>query len=564
MSTSYNPITPVIRTAKSAYTASGHAADNITCAAFIPKSVAKHAGDSTARIVQHDLYGGVPFSPIGYAKTTLGTAWKYGTSLAPLVSISSLIIKFYNRSTSRLLLPSQYAFAYDYSSIINTVSPIATPPGPAPAINILSLWRPIENFNAVKQYLSFNPLLTIGTFVLFQSKLVPPSARSAINMTVMLSSMFLAAETAAVVMPYLIFAAAAYGTFAKSPYITKKLLGGVQTVVPAIASRFNPQYGMMATMMLKQMEGSLLGLNSTTTKAMQQLARPYITKDDPQYRTKILANQRRLLGKEDASNPQALDISALRGYSFENAASLFSLEDGFSAAAIGNDPSNRLFSSQTGGTIQLADKIATVSGEDSFTKKAALITAQTKLEAIVHFLNMKSTDQHADSGKQLTRLERIKEMTRREAANPQQGDQATPKTKLTFTASAADCALAKTFIERHYGADHLQYFEFKDSKTNQEATEASMKKQADKVSDIHDKALDYMFSVNPEDNMNAAQRLEAEYGNFNPEVGTPMGTIWRVVSRIAGSLFSPHKFTNDMAEGKGSDITVAASRTPNP
>ncbi|MDF1654772.1 MAG: hypothetical protein P1U34_06620 [Coxiellaceae bacterium] len=558
--TNYNPFSPVINGTKSAYKAAGHAADNITCALFNPTSVALYASDSAAHIIQHDFYGGTPPSALSYTKTTVGTTWKYLTSLAPLVAISSMLVNGYNRLMSPYLLPSQYPLAYSYAPIINAISPIATPAGPTPSITILSLWRPVKNFKLLTNYLSANPLLSIATFILFQSKLVPPSARNTINITVMFASMFLAAETAAMVMPILIGLAAAYGIFAKSPYVTKKLLGGAQTVVPAIAARFNPQYGMMATMMLKQMEGSLLGLNSTTTKAAEQLARPFITKDDTQYRTTITANQRRLLGKEGAANPQAIDISRLRGYSFADGASLFSIEDGFSAAVVGNTPSNRLFSSQTGGTIDLGDKIATVNSEQGYTARAALITAQTQLEAIVHFLNMKSTDRHAESGKQLSRLERIKEITRQQQANPQDDAQQIPATKLTFTASAADCALAKTFIERHYGADDLQYFEFNDSKTNKPVNETTMQMEANKVSDIHNKALDYMFSVNPADNMNTVQRLEAEYGNFNPEVGTPISTIWRVLNRMAGSFFKHHKFTDEMAEGKGSEVVVSAVR----
>ena len=502
------------------------------------------------------------------------TTYNFFNGIAPMVGIGVSIMGVYNAAVAT---SSPWNPLYHLSAV-------TLPTGIAPNAGFFGFTKPLAMLKNSYQYLSVNPVVSVITFTAMQSSFISPETRGMINKTVMFGGMglglagklvgwtagwFMAAETTALIassltgtLPYFIAATAVYGllndynVISQKPHL-KKAGYSLLKLAAYPVGLFNPMYGMIANSTISQWQADLnkVDINSMPIIASQQMAQPLVSKDDPQYYTTIRNNQRRLEGKSDTANPQAIDGSELENRSYDTAASKFSLEDSFQAGTPGATPGSVLFTSQTGGTIELGNKQATVNSEGT-SLKSLLITEQTRLEAIVHFLCMKSAVKHPESGEQLSRLQLI--MLDHQQSNPQAGD--APKRKLTLTVNRSGCALAYRFIEKHYGADKLKYFEFKDSKTNKVLSETELKDELDKTNTTHNKVLDYMLATNT-NGQTVAESIESSYGIFKPAATTPVGTAIRMISDCVASFFKHHDFTDKVAQGESSNLAVSVRRS---
>lgn len=335
-----------------------------------------------------------------------------------------------------------FTMAGAYNKWVSPEFTITTPAGIAPNGGmIMGALSPITTITNAANYFAQNPLMAGGWVMMLNSPLVSQNTRGTINNTVMFGKLGVTAlswiiswgsvEAAAWVtgaMPYLIMASAMYGLagdmglISKKPHAKKLMYSALGYLVKPLAL-YSPMHCMAAQTTFAQWKSDLdkTHLNQMPIKASEQPAFATIKRTSPAFLT-VEVNIRRLKQQADAGPSRSTEHTPpLEGSDYNTAALSFGLEDDYNVGLPGETANSILLSAQCGGKIELADSKATVDQVKGFGADNALMTAQARLESIVHFCSMKSAVEDPNTSKQLTRLDRMM-LANREAGPQRDGN----------------------------------------------------------------------------------------------------------------------------------------------
>lgn len=385
----------------------------------------------------------------------VGNGFSNGLGFGPLVSI----------------LPQSARISSEAEMVkyANSSQPVANPPDSF--LSALFPWNSISLMIVLKQYaqsLTFNPWITgLATLALLG---IPPETNAHIaKATLAFQIMQTLSIPGASFLPFAFIAILTYELV-----LTKNFKNGmfdkIDSGLAKVASMVSPQMGPMALPLIKSKITGRFRPDQGPGRAIkldEQCHTLYFNQPSQRLQAIIERNRAILLGGNSGSVKQLTDFSGLSPTtSYDEAIGAFREDSTVKAVARSTDvfkpdderlahinpDDTNVARSQTGGTMMLTSKTATVYNADEIDDKIQRegINCQTALETLIIWLGAKSSDS------QMNRLERT-----------QLQRKTNDKVTLKYTGSLATCRLLNRFIEAVYGSKANACFTFIDDKTNQ-------------------------------------------------------------------------------------------------
>lgn len=511
----------------------GNAAYNASVMAKHPLTTVNTVLDSGRRMVVYDIFKGhFSFSQLGRSSlrmisnlpgmiktvswcASLGNGFSGALGLGPMVSILPQSARFSSETEM-----AKYA---------NSSQPVANPPD-----SLLSMMNPFSSISfmiILQQYaqsLTFNPWVTgLATVALLG---IPPETNRHMGYAALAFQLMQALSIpGASLLPCVFIAILAY-ELVLSKQFKNKMFDVIDSGLAKIATKVSPQLGPMALPMIKSQLTDRFRPDQGPGRAIaldEQCHTLYFSKPSQRLQAVIEQNRAVLLRGNSGNVKQLTDFSGLAPTtSYDEAIGAFNEDSKIKAVAratdafkpgdkrlanINPDDSN-VARSQTGGTMLLTSKSATIYNADDIDNKTKRegVNCQTALETLIIWLGAKSSDS------QMNRLERTQLQRKTDKG-----------IKLKYTGDLNTCRLLNRLVQTLYGDKACECFMFVDSKTNK-TIEASALENLDTVPKHLKNVLNNMLSSN------FAASLKQKYEHHTAKringLRTTGSLLWRTMS----------------------------------